>query len=186
MPVHEALQRQLPRLRRCGGRPRHGRADRRERQVPAAGRVQRGREAARSRGRGGRVLARGSGRAPANAASRFAGATETRKLVPAAKPATEEDYAAEFLDLIISVKVVDSLDEAIAHINDYGSKHTDAIVTTRHCMRPGSSRARVDSAAVDGQRQHAIQRRGRVRPGRRDRHQHRQIPRPRAVRARRN
>ncbi len=50
---------------------------------------------------------------------------------PAAKPATEEDYAAEYLGPIISVKVVDSLDEAIEHINRYGSQHTEAIVTAR-------------------------------------------------------
>ncbi len=46
-----------------------------------------------------------------------------------AKPATEDDYAAEFLDLIIAVRVVDSLDEAIAHIRKYGSDHTEVIVT---------------------------------------------------------
>jgi glutamate-5-semialdehyde dehydrogenase len=45
------------------------------------------------------------------------------------KPATEMDWRTEYGDLILSIKVVDSLDEAIAHINAYGSKHTDAIVT---------------------------------------------------------
>jgi glutamate-5-semialdehyde dehydrogenase len=70
-----------------------------------------------------------------------------RLLVPAVKAATEEDYAAEFLGPIISVKVVESLDEAIEHINRYGSKHTDAIVT----QQLGAARAfaaRVDSSAV--------------------------------------
>jgi glutamate-5-semialdehyde dehydrogenase len=43
--------------------------------------------------------------------------------------ATEEDWSTEYNDLILSIKVVDSLDEAIAHINTYGSRHTDAIVT---------------------------------------------------------
>ena len=47
----------------------------------------------------------------------------------AAKPVTEEDYAAEFLDLVIAVRVVDSLDEAIAHICRYGSDHTEVIAT---------------------------------------------------------
>ncbi len=47
----------------------------------------------------------------------------------ALKEATEADWRAEYLDLILAVKVVDGLDEAIAHINTYGSKHTDAIVT---------------------------------------------------------
>ncbi len=46
------------------------------------------------------------------------------------KPATEADWSTEYLDLILSIKVVDGLDEAIEHINRYGSKHTDAIVTT--------------------------------------------------------
>ena len=45
------------------------------------------------------------------------------------KPATAEDWQTEYSDLIISIKVVDSVEEAIAHINTYGSRHTDAIVT---------------------------------------------------------
>jgi glutamate-5-semialdehyde dehydrogenase len=57
------------------------------------------------------------------------GCPNTRRLVPDARPATEDDYAAEYLDLILSVKVVADLDEAIAHINRYGSQHTDAIIT---------------------------------------------------------
>jgi glutamate-5-semialdehyde dehydrogenase len=71
------------------------------------------------------------------------GCSETRRWLPEAHPATEEDYAAEFLDLILSVKVVDDLEEAIAHINRYGSKHTDAIVTN------DLSAARRFTAAVD-------------------------------------
>ncbi|MBO5999793.1 MAG: glutamate-5-semialdehyde dehydrogenase [Lachnospiraceae bacterium] len=49
--------------------------------------------------------------------------------LPGAVPASEEDYAAEYLDLILSVKIVDSLDEAIAHINRYHTGHSDCIVT---------------------------------------------------------
>jgi len=45
------------------------------------------------------------------------------------KPATEKDWSTEYLDLILSIKVVADLDEAIEHINRYGSRHTDAIVT---------------------------------------------------------
>ena len=52
-----------------------------------------------------------------------------QKLIPSAKAASEEDWHAEYLDLILAVKVVDSVDSAIAHINEYGSRHTDAIVT---------------------------------------------------------
>ncbi|MDD5653438.1 MAG: glutamate-5-semialdehyde dehydrogenase, partial [Candidatus Omnitrophica bacterium] len=54
----------------------------------------------------------------------------TRKIIKSGiKPATEKDYFTEYLDLILSVKVVDNLQEAIKHINFYGSHHSDAIVT---------------------------------------------------------
>lgn len=49
---------------------------------------------------------------------------------PLAKAAADSDWAMEYLDLIVSVKVVDTLEEAVDHINKYGSRHTDAIVTT--------------------------------------------------------
>src|SRR5258708_2158926 len=52
-----------------------------------------------------------------------------RALWPRAKPASEQDWSTEDLDAIIAVKLVDGLDAAIAHINRYGSHHTDAIVT---------------------------------------------------------
>jgi glutamate-5-semialdehyde dehydrogenase len=52
-----------------------------------------------------------------------------RKLVPGMKPATEEDWYTEYLDAILSVRIVDGLDDAIEHIAAYGSQHTDAIVT---------------------------------------------------------
>jgi glutamate-5-semialdehyde dehydrogenase len=75
------------------------------------------------------------------------GCDETRRRLPAAKPATEADYRAEFLDLIISVKVVPDLDAAVSHINRYGSKHTDAIVTGDLAAVRRFTRV-VDSAAV--------------------------------------
>jgi glutamate-5-semialdehyde dehydrogenase len=75
------------------------------------------------------------------------GDARTQDLVPRAKPAKEADYAAEFLGPVISVKVVDSLDEAIEHINRYGSKHTDAIVTSDQAAARRFM-AEVDSSAV--------------------------------------
>lgn len=53
-----------------------------------------------------------------------------RQFAPGATPATEEDWHAEYLDLILAAKVVDDMDEAIAHINKYGSLHTEAIITS--------------------------------------------------------
>jgi len=53
----------------------------------------------------------------------------SRALVPDIQPATDDDYAAEFLDLILAVRVVDDLDAAIAHIRRYGSDHTEVIAT---------------------------------------------------------
>ncbi|MCK6389505.1 MAG: glutamate-5-semialdehyde dehydrogenase [Azonexus sp.] len=75
------------------------------------------------------------------------GCAETCALVPTALPATEEDYYTEFLAPIISVKVVAGIDEAIAHINQYSSKHTEAIVTDNH---PKAMRflREVDSSSV--------------------------------------
>jgi glutamate-5-semialdehyde dehydrogenase len=75
------------------------------------------------------------------------GCDETRRRIADAKPATEADYAAEYLDLILSVKVVGSLEEAIDHINRYGSTHTDAIVTG-DLTAARRFTAAVDSSAV--------------------------------------
>jgi glutamate-5-semialdehyde dehydrogenase len=75
------------------------------------------------------------------------GCEETRKILPAAKAATEEDWRVEYLELILAVKVVDGLDDAIRHINTYGSRHTDAIIT-RSLYAAQDFVARVDSASV--------------------------------------
>jgi glutamate-5-semialdehyde dehydrogenase len=75
------------------------------------------------------------------------GCAETRALVPQAVAATEEDYYAEYLAAIISVKVVAGIDEAIAHINKYSSAHTDAIVTENYTNAMRFLRE-VDSATV--------------------------------------
>ncbi|MDP3135130.1 MAG: glutamate-5-semialdehyde dehydrogenase [Burkholderiaceae bacterium] len=75
------------------------------------------------------------------------GCAETQALVSNAIAATEEDYYTEYLAPIISVKVVAGIDEAIAHINQYSSHHTEAIVTDNH---PKAMRflREVDSASV--------------------------------------
>ncbi|MBA3996934.1 MAG: glutamate-5-semialdehyde dehydrogenase [Candidatus Accumulibacter sp.] len=75
------------------------------------------------------------------------GCAETQALVKEAKAASDEDFRAEFLAPIIAVKVVAGLDEAIAHINDYGSHHTDAIVSENYGATMRFLRE-VDSASV--------------------------------------
>ena len=75
------------------------------------------------------------------------GDERTRACSPKVKPATEEDWYTEYLDMILAVRVVDSLDEAIEHINRYGSKHTDAIVTSS-LDASEEFVARVDSSSV--------------------------------------
>lgn len=75
------------------------------------------------------------------------GDERTCELIPAAKPVTDEDYATEFLGPIISARVVGSVEEAIGHINRYGSKHTDAIITNDLAASRAFA-AGVDSAAV--------------------------------------
>ena len=57
------------------------------------------------------------------------GDERTRQLVPSAKTATEDDWYAEYLDLILAVRVINGVEEAVAHITKYGSAHSDAIVT---------------------------------------------------------
>ena len=66
---------------------------------------------------------------------------------PGVVRASDEDWATEYLAPIISIKVVESLDEAIAHVNRYGSHHTDAILTTLHASAMRFVRE-VDSASV--------------------------------------
>ena len=57
------------------------------------------------------------------------GCAQTKKYISDCVPATEEDYATEFHDLILSVKVVETMDEAIAHIRKFGTKHSEVIIT---------------------------------------------------------
>mgnify|MGYP000843540350 CR=1 FL=1 len=75
------------------------------------------------------------------------GCPETKRLAPWVTPATDEDYATEYLDYILAVKVVNGLDEAIAHINRYGTGHSEAIVTNGYAQAQAFLQ-RVDAAAV--------------------------------------
>ncbi|RDV84306.1 glutamate-5-semialdehyde dehydrogenase [Ammonifex thiophilus] len=75
------------------------------------------------------------------------GCPVTLQYLPWARPATEEDWATEFLDLILAVKVVQSLDEALDHIYRYGTKHSEAIVTEDYSTARRFLEA-VDAAAV--------------------------------------
>ncbi|QJD70208.1 glutamate-5-semialdehyde dehydrogenase [Marinobacterium sp. LSUCC0821] len=75
------------------------------------------------------------------------GCEKTCVLIPSAKAATEEDWATEYLAPILSIKVVSGIDEAIEHINHYGSHHTDAIVTENYTLSRQFLRE-VDSSSV--------------------------------------
>ena len=75
------------------------------------------------------------------------GDDRTQALYQKAEPATESDWPLEYLSLTVAVKVVDSIDEAIAHINEYGSHHTDAILSN-HIGAIEQFTTAVDSASV--------------------------------------
>ncbi len=75
------------------------------------------------------------------------GDEKVRELIPDAKEATEEDYGTEYLDYIVSMKTVASVEEAVAHINRYNTKHSDAIITENK-ESAGIFLQGVDSACV--------------------------------------
>jgi glutamate-5-semialdehyde dehydrogenase len=75
------------------------------------------------------------------------GCQETQKFIPNISLATEEDYETEFLDLILAVKVVHSLDDAMDHIYKYSSKHSEAIITNNY-VNSQRFLNEVDAAAV--------------------------------------
>ena len=75
------------------------------------------------------------------------GCDATRAILKSAGAATEEDWKTEYLDLILSVRVVETLEEAVDHINRYGSRHTDAIVTKDEAAAR-TFLSRVDAASV--------------------------------------
>jgi glutamate-5-semialdehyde dehydrogenase len=65
----------------------------------------------------------------AEAGVELRGDERARRIWPAAKPATEDDWYAEYLDLVLAIRIVDDVEEAIDHIAQYGSNHTDAIIS---------------------------------------------------------
>jgi len=75
------------------------------------------------------------------------GDEETCRIVPGVKAATEQDWYTEYLDLIIGIKVVESLDEAIVHINKYGTHHSESILT-KDFAKAMRFIKEIDSAAV--------------------------------------
>lgn len=75
------------------------------------------------------------------------GCGETRAIVPEAAPAAEEDWWTEYLAPVLSIRIVGDLDQAITHINHYGSRHTDSIMTEDH-NRAQRFLREVDSSSV--------------------------------------
>ncbi|MGZ8533837.1 MAG: glutamate-5-semialdehyde dehydrogenase [Candidatus Binatia bacterium] len=75
------------------------------------------------------------------------GCDQTRALVPGIKKATEEDWVTEYLELIVAVRVVKDMDEAIDHIERYGSQHTESIITNNY-QKSREFIDRVNSSAV--------------------------------------
>jgi len=75
------------------------------------------------------------------------GCPRTQEILPDVLPAVEEDWKTEYLDLVLAIKVVDGLDEAIRHINTYGTKHSEAIITSNY-TKARAFLQQVDAAAV--------------------------------------
>lgn len=88
-----------------------------------------------------------AGSALADAGVQLRACARALPYLPGAEPATEEDWAAEYNDLILAVKVVDGLDEALAHIARYGTMHSEAIITADQAVAERFLRS-VDAAAV--------------------------------------
>ena len=75
------------------------------------------------------------------------GDKQTKKIIPDILETTEQDWKTEYLDLILSIRIVDNIEQAIDHINTYGSNHTDSIVT-KNKKNADKFKALVDSASV--------------------------------------
>jgi len=75
------------------------------------------------------------------------GCDQTQAIVPDIKRATTEDWKTEFLSLTLAVKIVSSTDEAITHISQYGTRHTEAIISENY-SEISKFKAKIDAAAV--------------------------------------
>ncbi len=75
------------------------------------------------------------------------GCEQARQIIPDLIPATDEDWKIEYLDLIIAIKVVKDLNEAIEHINTYGTHHSESIITENY-SNARNFMDKIDSAAV--------------------------------------
>ena len=111
---------------------------------------------------------------------RLVGDDDARAIVSSMTPATEADWGQEYLDLVLSVRVVDDLDGAIAHVQRYSSGHTEAIVT-RDLLFGSAVHARGRCRRGDRQRLDPVHRRGAVRFRRRDRHKYSETARARPM-----
>ena len=165
------------------GRSRHGEDDRAQRQDAAHRRVRRRRDASWSTAPSRRPTCSRWSRCCSTPAARCAAMRRRRRSIARVRPATEEDWSTEYLDAIIAVKVVDGVDAAIAHIDRYGSHHTDAIVTDDPAAAETFlGRGRFGDRAA--QRLDPVRRRRGIRLRRRDRHRDRPLPRARPGRRR--
>ncbi len=82
-----------------------------------------------------------------NAGVEVRGCAKTAEMIPGTRPAVDSDWPAEFLDLILAVRVVPNMEEALDHIERYGSNHTEAIITAYY-IRSKTFLAEVDSSVV--------------------------------------
>ena len=179
---HRDRRRQLPRLRGQDRRYRHGGGDHLQRARPRAPRcATRWRRCWSHRGDRRGVAAADRRRACGEKQVELRGGdAHAAPSCPEAVPAAEDDWATEYLDYILAVKVVDGLDEAVAHIARYSSRaqrvHRDAATCA---AADAFTRARRFGGRVR-QRLHPLHRRRGVRPRRGDRHLHPEAARPRA------
>ena len=146
-PGAQALQGGLPHLRGRGRRPGDGRQRLLQRQGAAPRGLQRHGDHAGPRADRRRSFCPGWSARFREAKVEIRGCPRTREIVPGVVPAKEEDWGFEFLDLILAVKVVPDLDEALDHIARYGSNHTEAIIT-RDYGRAQRFLKEVDSSVV--------------------------------------